>query len=201
MGNFLMNILTKIHIYLWITIVASLPALADESLADCQIKEATPKVNIALYDKIIINRPVKEVWTELLNYPIWFFSGKGIERIKGELGHIGYTIVGNGLYTQVIGVRPLQSIVWKISPISNDERDYVFIDYRVEGFNGKTRLSRSYYSQGFWSDERLQGFIQDQSQGRTPEFIEQNSLAFKAYMEKGVTYEDYIKKQKAMTVD
>ena len=86
MGNFLMNILTKIHIYLWITIVASLPALADESLADCQIKEATPKVNIALYDKIIINRPVKEVWTELLNYPIWFFSGEGIERIKGEPG-------------------------------------------------------------------------------------------------------------------
>ena len=79
-----MNILTKIHIYLWITIVASLPALADESLADCQIKEATPKVNIALYDEIIINRPVKAVWEELRDFPIWFFSSEGIKRVKGE---------------------------------------------------------------------------------------------------------------------
>ena len=184
--------------FLVMFMVVSAAVSAKENSGNCQGDEITLKENLALYDEIIIDRTVKEVWAELLDFPIWFFSGKGIKRIKGEPGEIGDILVGHGTYTQIIGVRPLRSIVWKTSPAINGkkasgDKDYVFFDLRLEDVDGKTRFSKSYYSQGFWPEDMMQGFIKAQSEGKTSEFMRHISLAFKAYLETGIEHDDYRK--------
>jgi len=63
----------------------------------------------------------------------------------------------------------------------------------VEAINGK-KFSKSYYSQGLWSEEMIRMFLQDQSEGKTSDFMKQISLAFKAYLETGITHNDYREK-------
>jgi hypothetical protein len=59
--------------------------------------------------------------------------------------------------------------------------------------NGKTRLIKRYYSQGGWTKEMAREMAEEQSRGKTPNFMRQVSLAFKAYLEKGIAYKEYLK--------
>ena len=67
-----------------IAIVESLAIDTKETIVNYQKQETISRINIALYDEININRPIKAVWEELRDFPIWFFSSEGIKRVKGE---------------------------------------------------------------------------------------------------------------------
>lgn len=167
--------------YIIASLVVNLPSFAE----DDSVQAMPEKYNIVLYDEIIINRSVQEVWPELLNFVSWYFAGHEIKRIKGESGTVGYTLlVGESLRHEIVSVRHLKSVVWKSCLIASCIKDYVFSDFRVDDIEKKTKFSMSNYSQqGFWGKETAKQVIQDQSKGRTPDFFKDISLKYKVYME------------------
>ena len=155
---------------------------------------SAPTLNVALYDEIIIDRSLEEVWKELIDFPFWFFSGEGIKRIEGKPGKMGDTALTENLYTEIIAVRPLQNITWKASV--KGSHDHVYFDLKVEDVKGRTRFSKHYYIQGFWPEKMLLDARQTPPKGELPDFLWHISLAFKAYLETGASRKDYLKNQK-----
>ena len=98
---------------------------------------------------------------------------------------MGYTLEANKTTRHVvISVRPMKSIVWKTCLIVSCKDDYVFSDHSLEASDGKTKLSRNSYSQGFWSEEYIREIRQNQSHENVSEISNRKvSLAFKQHVE------------------
>ena len=78
----------------------------------------------------------------------------------------------------------MKNVVWKTCVIVSCDRDYVYSDHSLELVDGKVRLNRNSYSQGFWPREYIQEIRQKQSQGKVSDSLNNKvSLAFKQYVE------------------
>ncbi len=90
------------------------------------------KLDAALYDEIIIDRPVEEVWKELPDFPICFFSGEGIKRVKGEPGQVGDVTVTERYFCRcVFDDRVLKVSFEKFRAKLDALADDIRMDYRL----------------------------------------------------------------------
>ena len=163
--------------------ISTLPLRAEEEAA---AKPAHPKTeaDIVMYDDIIIDRPVDEVWTQVLNFIHWYFEGQKITHLSGQYGQPGYTLrINDDLLHQAINVRPGKSIVWKTCYIATCQKDVVFTDFEITRVEGKTLFSRRSYSQNFWAKPFADALIAEISAGKVPNTVRMLSKRFKHYVE------------------
>ena len=164
--------------------ISTIMACAKEVNRDTQTQSTITESSIVLYDDVIIDRSIEILWPELLDFVSWYFTGQHIERIKGQPGQVGETlVVNNALRHEIISIRALKNIVWKTCLITSCEKDVVFSNFLVEGVDGKSRLIRNVYSQGFWSEKFVAQYREDTSNGKIPNSVRKVSLAFKEYVE------------------
>jgi hypothetical protein len=142
------------------------------------------EADIVMYDDIVIDRPIEQVWPQVLNFIHWYFDGQDITHIEGEPGQRGYTLrINDNLLHQAISVRPGKSIVWKTCYINTCDKDVVFSDFEVQRLEGKTRFLRRSYSQHFWAEEFADQFLTATRQGKVPVTVRDLSQRFKRYVE------------------
>ncbi len=150
------------------------------------------------YDEILINKPVKEVWPEILNYAKWqvghtdaeHITVKGKPRQVGEIVKIIKTHKGaQPYYAETVRLRENRNVVWRIfsdkpNPCAGPMGTSAYLDFRTENVNGKTLFSTSYYAFMPVFGEDLATLREEQMQGKeNADFIREGAVAFKTYME------------------
>lgn len=179
-----MNCSTQKIVLVLMLLLLTVTTFADEDVDENKEPVVTTTSSVILFDEIIISRPVEMVWPELLDFVSWYFRGQDIEHVKGQKGQLGSTfVVNDSLRHEIVSIRPLKTVVWKTCLISSCESNVVFSDFSIDTINGKTKLFRSSYSQGFWSEEMANSMREDVSKGIVPESVRKVSLAFKTYVE------------------
>jgi len=157
-----------------------------------QLPPENTEASFAMYGETVIDRPLNEVWSASLEFPFWFFSNKAVERLRGDRGEVGDTIVTNGVMrNEIVALRPRKSVTWKFSPMLTDGVHVIFYDLELAAENRQTRLSMRYFSQRGWPSEMARQMLEELAHGKTPYFMHQVLAAFKANLETGITHEAY----------
>ena len=188
-------LLTVVFIILAGVVIGANAAEAGSCSCD-QKSEAMLKTGAVYYSEIIIEKPVEEVWSELIDIRKWNPSLVNVEHVhlKGEPQQVGEKFQVTKSYKgakpftfETIRMRPLQNIVWKV--YSEEGGFSNFGDFGLQDMgDGKTRLNISYYAQGL-SDVAIEEVREGQAQGKRVGNelgvgLVELSQFFKEYMEK-----------------
>ena len=149
-----------------------------------ETQPVTTTSHVIVFDEITIDQPVEAVWPELLDFVSWYFRGEDIKHVSGKMGNLGSTFIVNGLLRhEIVGVKPHKTVVWKTCLLSSCENNIVFSDFTLRDIDGKSKLLRNSYSQGFWPEDFANKMRENMAKGIIPDSVRKISLKFKEYVE------------------
>ena len=170
---------------------------ANEGQAKCAQGEIQ-NLGLAFYDEILIDKPVEEVWPEILNYTKWQVGHTDATHItiEGEPREVGEIVKiikthkdAIPYYAETVRLRENKNVVWRVfsgqaAPCTDTMGTSAYMEFRTESENGKTLFVTSYYASFPVFGEALENLRKQQLQGKEgADFIREGSIAFKKYME------------------
>ena len=150
------------------------------------------------YDEVIINRPVEQVWPEILNFAKWQVGHTDAEHItiKGEHGKVNeiFKIIkshkgAQPYFAETVRLRKNRNVVWRVFSgkpglCTDALGTSAFLDFHTVDIGGKTLFTTNYYASSPMHEKDLMILRKKQSEGdEGVEFLREGGEAFKKYME------------------